>query len=422
MLIWNYCFLMQISPEEPPKSEMNGAGKALLPLSFASFTRMLGVSIVDLILVIYAVNLGADAFLSGIAVGAFSLAQVLLQIPIGRLSDKIGRKKTIQIGVLIYAIGTGLCGFAQNIYQLIAFRFIAGSSAYISVIQAFLGDLFGTKERGRAMSYYSSGVTLGYAVGLPLGGLLASLFLNLPFFVNFMLAMASFTLIHFFVDEPQGKGKINNDTKINWRDLFRNRLFLITIGTDCMSIFVFSSLLVFITPFARSFGYSTSQFSLIMVPLVLIMISGFIIGGKYSYRLGRSNAILIGFLIAGPLLLAQTFVTTPVGLVIIAAFMIFGIGIAWTNMPALILDSVPDPACRATATSVYNTIRFIGNAIGPVVIGYIIGLYSPDPTDLSAGIRVSYLISGAIYLVACLIVFFFLRKYERQNRVICESI
>jgi len=416
---------MQISPEEPQGVlEQNSASKALLPLAFASFTRMLGVSIVDLILVLYAVNLGADAFLSGIAVGAFSIAQVLLQIPMGRLSDKIGRKKTIQLGVLIYAIGTGMCGFAQNIYQLIAFRFLAGSSAYIAVIQAFLGDLFGSKERGRAMSYYSAGVTLGYAVGLPLGGLLASLFLNLPFFVNFLLAMVSFTLIHFFVDEPSGerKGKLNNNgTKINWRDLFRNRLFLVTIGTDCLAIFVFSSLLVFITPFGRSFGYSTYDFSLIMVLLVLIMITGFIIGGKYSYRLGRSNTILIGFLIAGPLLLAQTFVTTPIGLVVIAAFLIFGIGLAWTNMPALILDSVSDPACRATATSIYNTIRFISNAIGPVVMGYVIGLYSPDPSDLSAGIRVSYLISGTIYLVACFIVFFFLRKYERQNRTICES-
>jgi len=416
---------MQISPEEPQGVlEQNSSSKALLPLAFASFTRMLGVSIVDLILVLYAVNLGADAFLSGIAVGAFSIAQVLLQIPMGRLSDKIGRKKTIQLGVLIYAIGTGMCGFAQNIYQLIAFRFLAGSSAYIAVIQAFLGDLFGSKERGRAMSYYSAGVTLGYAVGLPLGGLLASLFLNLPFFVNFLLAMVSFTLIHFFVDEPSGerKGKLNNNgTKINWRDLFRNRLFLVTIGTDCLAIFVFSSLLVFITPFGRSFGYSTYDFSLIMVLLVLIMITGFIIGGKYSYRLGRSNTILIGFLIAGPLLLAQTFVTTPIGLVVIAAFLIFGIGLAWTNMPALILDSVSDPACRATATSIYNTIRFISNAIGPVVMGYVIGLYSPDPSDLSAGIRVSYLISGTIYLVACFIVFFFLRKYERQNRTICES-
>jgi len=416
---------MQISPEEPQGVlEQNSSSKALLPLAFASFTRMLGVSIVDLILVLYAVNLGADAFLSGIAVGAFSIAQVLLQIPMGRLSDKIGRKKTIQLGVLIYAIGTGMCGFAQNIYQLIAFRFLAGSSAYIAVIQAFLGDLFGSKERGRAMSYYSAGVTLGYAVGLPLGGLLASLFLNLPFFVNFLLAMVSFTLIHFFVDEPSGerKGKLNNNgTKINWRDLFRNRLFLVTIGTDCLAIFVFSSLLVFITPFGRSFGYSTYDFSLIMVLLVLIMITGFIIGGKYSYRLGRSNTILIGFLIAGPLLLAQTFVTTPIGLVVIAAFLIFGIGLAWTNMPALILDSVSDPACRATTTSIYNTIRFISNAIGPVVMGYVIGLYSPDPSDLSAGIRVSYLISGTIYLVACFIVFFFLRKYERQNRTICES-
>lgn len=162
---------------------------------------MLGISIIDFILVIYAISLGGDPFLSGIAVGMFSIAQVLFQIPVAKLSDRIGRKKTLLMGMTIYALGTFLCGISRNIFHLIIFRFIQGSGAYISVIQAFIGDLFASEKRGRAMSYYQSGVTIGYAIGLPLGGFCASIFLNLPFFVNLGFILTSIILIYIFVDD-----------------------------------------------------------------------------------------------------------------------------------------------------------------------------------------------------------------------------
>ncbi|HUX99639.1 MAG TPA: MFS transporter, partial [Candidatus Deferrimicrobium sp.] len=340
--------------------DLNGisAERNLILLSFASFVRMLGISIIDLILVIYAISLGADPFLSGLAVGAFSIAQVIFQIPMAKLSDRIGRKKTLLIGMSIFALGTLLCGIAQNISQLILFRLVQGSGAYISVIQAFIGDMFPSGSRGKAMSYYQSGVTLGYAIGLPLGGFFASLFLNLPFFVNFGLIIVSMIFIQFFVRDPEFL-KVNHTVESNdkpvqkidyKREFFQNRLFLLTTFVDCLLIFVFSSLLVFLAPFGHSLGLSTFEISMITLVLVLIMTLGFFIGGRYSDRTGRSNLILIGISIAACALLIQGLSKTPLNFIFTATFLIFGIGLAWPTVPALIMDSVSEP-CRATGTS-----------------------------------------------------------------------
>ena len=407
---------------EPPIGEKSpAAGKNLKILSFAAFVRMLGVSIIDLILVFYAISLGADAFLSGVAVGAFSITSVIFQIPVAKLSDKIGRKKTLMIGMGVFAIGTLLCGFAQNITQLIIFRLIQGSGAFISVIQAFIGDMFPSKERGRSMSVYQSGITLGYAVGLPLGGFLASLFLNFPFFVHFGLILVSLAVIYLFVEEPPTHKSIlkKEEKKINYRkEIFSNKLFLLTTLIDCLSVFVFASLLAFIAKFALSIGIDTLTFSILMIPLVLMMTLGFFLGGRYSDRVGRSNTILIGLAIASPLLVLQGIVSTPIELIIISAMVVFGIGLAWPTIPALIMDSITE-SCRATGTSIYNSFRSFSNALGPIVMGYIIGIYSPGSEDLGPGIRITYYISGIIYLVACVLVFFFLHKFERNKEMVC---
>ncbi|NVM28549.1 MAG: MFS transporter [Candidatus Helarchaeota archaeon] len=387
-------------------------------LSFAAFVRMLGVGLVNLILAIYALELVGDVFLSGIAVGAFSITQVVFQIPIAKLSDRIGRKNTLLIGMGIFATGTLLCGVSQTIYQLIIFRLIQGSGAYISVIQALLGDLFPSEKRGRAMGRYIAAMTVGYAVGLPLGGIFVDI-PNYAFFLHFGVILISMALIYFFINESPISRVKKQEVKINYRqEIFKNRLFLFTVLVDCLSIFVFASLLAYIALFALSLGIEASIFSIFMIPLVLLMTLGFFLGGKYSDQIGRSKMILIGFSVAGPLILVQSIITTPVQLVIIAGILVFGLGLAWPTLQALIIDSVSEP-CRATGTSVYNTFRYTSNALGPIIMAYIIGVYSPSPENIGPGIRVSYLISGIIYIIAFFLVLIFLRRFEKERHQVC---
>ena len=150
------------------------------------------------------------------------------------------------------------------------------------------------------------------------------------------------------------------------------------------------------------------------------MTLGFFLGGRYGDRVGRSNAIFIGLSIAGSFLLIQAIVSTPLFLILIAAVVILGIGIAWPTIPALILDSVSEQ-CRATGSSIYNVFRYSANALGPIIMGYIIGIFSAPSGDMGTGIRVSYFISGIIYLILCVIVLFFLRKFEIEKKALCSS-
>jgi MFS family permease len=235
----------------------------------------------------------------------------------------------------------------------------------------------------------------------------------------------SWLVIYFFVHEDRTHLVKNKEKKVKIdykKEIFRNKLFLLTTLVDCLSVFVFASLLVFMQTFGASLGIALEHFSFVMIPLVLVMTIGFFIGGRYSDRVGRSNMILIGFIIAGSMLLLQSLANSVVELIVIAAISVLGIGIAWPTIPALIIDSVSEP-CRAAGTSVYNTFRYTGNALGPIIFGYVIALYTtvpnPTPVDLAPGIRVTYVISGFIYLLAVLLVGGFVRKYEKEHRNLC---
>ena len=88
-----------------------------LPLSMIVGLRFFGLFIVLSVLSQYALDLpGGTPFLAGVALGGYALTQAFLQVPFGTMSDRIGRKKTILIGLLIFAAGSVIAALADNIY------------------------------------------------------------------------------------------------------------------------------------------------------------------------------------------------------------------------------------------------------------------------------------------------------------------
>ena len=233
---------------------------------------MLGISIVDLILSLYANTFTSNGFLIGLAIGASSISQVILMVPLGRLSDKIGRKNVICLGIIIYLTGTILCGFATNIYLLITFRLIQGSGAFIGVIQALIGDTFPDEsKRNWAMTFYSSAVVLGYMIGLPLGGIIGSFSFQLTFFINSFFILGGLILILIFVKEPEWK--IGEIQTVSIKEKLKNVLNLKLIGctmAGSILFFTFGGLFGFLGVYVTNKGIDLFGLSLIMVPLILI--------------------------------------------------------------------------------------------------------------------------------------------------------
>ena len=98
---------------------------------------MLGMFLILPIFAIYAEKLdgGSNHTLIGLALGAYGLMQVLLQLPFGMASDKYGRKKLIYVGLVLFAIGGLVAAFSHDIYMVIVGRAIQGAGAILQILR-----------------------------------------------------------------------------------------------------------------------------------------------------------------------------------------------------------------------------------------------------------------------------------------------
>ena len=128
--------------------------------------RMLGLFLILPVFAVHAPQLsgGDNLTLVGVALGAYGLAQAILQIPFGMASDRLGRKPVIAFGLIVFALGSFLAASATDIYVAIAGRALQGAGAISSVVVALAADL--TREEHRTKTMGMIGATIGFAFAL----------------------------------------------------------------------------------------------------------------------------------------------------------------------------------------------------------------------------------------------------------------
>ena len=136
--------------------------RAASSLAAVFSVRLLGLFMIYPVFAAYAGHLsGSTPFKIGLALGIYGLSQGLLQIPFGILSDRVGRKVMIILGLMIFAIGSAVAASSTSIEGVIIGRVLQGSGAVGSVILAFVADL--TREENRTKAMAMVGVTIGVA-------------------------------------------------------------------------------------------------------------------------------------------------------------------------------------------------------------------------------------------------------------------
>ena len=149
------------------------------------------------------IRLDESAFDFAIAFSAVMFSRLLFQIPIGRLSDHIGRKPLIIAGLILMAPVTGLLGEAATTLQLISLRVIQGigSAGVAAPAMALAADLSKAGGEGRQMSITTMGFGLGISVGPLLAGVLAVFSWRLPFIIVGFMLLAGGWIVHRYVPE-----------------------------------------------------------------------------------------------------------------------------------------------------------------------------------------------------------------------------
>ena len=148
-------------------------------------------------------RLHESAFSFAIAFSAVLFSRLVFQIPLGRLSDRLGRKPLIIAGLILMAPMTALLGEAETTLQLIGLRAIQGigSAGIVAPAMALAADLSTSGGEGRQMSITTMGFGLGISVGPLLAGILAVFSFRLPFIIVGIMLLIGVWVVHRYMPE-----------------------------------------------------------------------------------------------------------------------------------------------------------------------------------------------------------------------------
>ena len=178
-------------------------GAGILSAALATFVMANGFSMVTTLENEFNSRLDMTAIGFGIAFSVLMVGRLVFQIPLGRLSDFVGRKPLVVVGLLLMAPATALLGEVTDMYQLVLTRLFQGVASACIAAPAFavVADLSQSGGEGRQMSVITMGFGLGLAAGPLLAGLLAVLFFELPFLVGGVMSLAAAGIVQHFMQE-----------------------------------------------------------------------------------------------------------------------------------------------------------------------------------------------------------------------------
>lgn len=206
--------------EEAPKQSRNNPGKfriidpsllsaGILGVAFATFVMASGFTMMSALENQFNQRLHMSAFVFSIAFSALLFSRIFTQVPLGRLSDRIGRKPIIVAGLVLLAPSTALLGYAASVTQLTVLRLVQGigSAAVAAPAFAVAADLAQAGGEGRQMSIITMGFGLGIALGPLLAGVLAVYSFVMPFIVGGALSLFGAWAVYQYVPETVNRGE-----------------------------------------------------------------------------------------------------------------------------------------------------------------------------------------------------------------------
>ena len=351
--------------------------KSVLPLSFIVASRFFGLFIVLPVLSLYALNLeGANEFLVGLIVGVYAISQMIFQVPFGALSDKIGRKKALTIGLLIFVVGSIVCALASEIYTMLFGRFLQGVGAVGAVATAMISDFVVEENRSKAMAIMGAFIGLSFTLSMVLGPLLAKDYgLSSLFYLSAALSLLCVVLLYTVV--PKEIKVSEKAEKVPFGKLFLQKDYMIINFTSFMQKMLTSmAFLAIPIILVKEYGYESGELYKVYT---LGAVLGFLAMGLAG-ALGDGKGLSKVILIAGTLLFAITY--TIFALSFTKFLFVVGIAIFFVgfNLHEPIMQSTATKFVKSsqkgTALGIFNSFGYFGSFVGGAVGGYIMHAFN----------------------------------------------
>ncbi|MCF3194733.1 MULTISPECIES: MFS transporter [Pseudomonas] len=362
-----------------PHSERMSSGetRAASGLALVFAFRMLGMFMVLPVLATYGMDLaGATPALIGLAIGAYGLTQAIFQIPFGVISDRIGRRPVIYLGLIVFALGSVLAANSDSIWGVIAGRILQGAGAISAAVMALLSDLTREQHRTKAMAMIGMTIGLSFAVAMVVGPLLTRAFgLSGLFLATGAMALCGIVIVMFMV--PRSTGTLQHRESgvakqallptLRHPDLLRLDLGIFVLHAMLMSSFIALPLAL-----VEKAGLPKEQHWWVYLTALLISFFAMIPFIIYGEKKRKMKRVLLGAVVT--LMLTELFFwkfgDSLRALVIGTVVFFTAFNLLEASLPSLI-SKVSPAGGKGTAMGVYSTSQFLGSALGGILGGWL---------------------------------------------------
>ena len=385
----------------------------------------------------YAQLLGAQVAYIGLFTAAFTAANAILSQKFGGLSDKLGRKRFIQAGLLADVVLGSLTGIVSDWSLLLVIRILNGvaTAAVAAPAEACLVDQVPKERRGEALGFYLTLSMVGFNLGPVFGGTVQFLgegmfgiglewSYRVPFFIDSLLAFVAFVLVLVGVEETRGKespGRITReevDLRLSRRLILSLRiLYLTSVATGFAVGFIIPITVLY---FGDIFQATSLQIGIILSLSGFVGLSCNLYAGKISDRIGRKPVIALGSLPSRIATMVLPFAPDLVSAAGVTIFRSFGHNVSMPASRALNADLIPEQI-RGKLFGRLAAYFNVGAILGPVLSTWIYDLYRFQTFEVPwlgnltiRGAGFPFFVSSLIGLVSLFLLLAFVEEPKRR--------
>ena len=387
---------------------------ALYVLMFNMFIAMSGIGLIIPIMPAYLDTFGAAGQVLGLLIAMFALSQFLFSPLAGDLSDKYGRKYLIIIGLVIFGLSQLMFGLATDLWILFLARFFSGvgSAFLVPPMMAFVADITTVEERGKGMGLLGASMSLGFMIGPAIGGFLAEVSLQFPFYVATAAALVSAAISMFVLPntkppivEPGMKRKRENLIQ----QMKRSRTTPYFIMLIVMFVFSFglanfqATIALYVD---KKYGFTPGEIAVIITAggFVGVIVQTFVIN-KLFKRFGEMKVILVNLIVSAIAMSAVLFVDGFWPILIVSSVFFTAASLLRPAVNTMISKLAGTE--QGFAAGMNNAYMSLGNMVGPALAGFLFDINMSFPY-----------IAGTVILSVCFFIAFASQKKSAPSLII----
>ncbi|WP_018984409.1 MFS transporter [Salinimonas chungwhensis] len=355
--------------------------RAAVSLALVYVLRMMGLFMVMPVLAVAAMDYpDYSPVLVGLAVGGYGLTQAALQIPMGMLSDRWGRKPVILFGLTVFAAGSFIAATADTLAWMIAGRILQGAGAIAGAIMALATDVSRETQRAKVMAVIGIAIGFSFYLAVLAGPLIANSWgLSGIFALTGVLAICCMPLIQWAVPTVgmQGSGDVLPQRNQLRRLLVSSQLWRLNLSVMLLHMMI-TLLFVQLPVTLVHFDMTLESHWMLYLPVLVASIIGLIIlmaigKGQTPRKVVMAAALMMT--VAFAMLGAQDHARW----VVVGAVILFFTGFNYleASFPALV-SSIAPAGEKGTAMGIYASFQFFGAFIGGVLAGVVADHWTPE--------------------------------------------